>query len=203
MALSLEPSQLIQFFTAMSPLLLAFLLVVVSLFNQDVKGLVYLGGVLLGSFAWLIMLFLIKSPTNPDRADSCNMINWPFNITAYNNPNYSSYFIAFTIAYLVLPMYFNEQMNWTVLVFLLTLFVADAYSSVSKKCTPVSGPVIGSIIGLLMGGMWFTVFHATGNDDLLYFQEMLSNNVVCKRPEKQTFKCSVYRKGELISSSII
>ena len=121
MALSLEPSQLIQFFTAMSPLLLAFLLVVVSLFNQDVKGLVYLGGVLLGSFAWLLMLFLIKSPTNPDRADSCNMINWPFNITAYNNPNYSSYFIAFTIAYLVLPMYFNEQMNWVVLVFLLTL----------------------------------------------------------------------------------
>ena len=97
MALSLEPSQLIQFFTAMSPLLLAFLLVAVSLFNQDAKGLVYLGGVLVGSFAWLSMLFLIKSPTREDRADSCNMINWPFGITAFNNPNYSSYFIAFTI----------------------------------------------------------------------------------------------------------
>ncbi len=203
MALSLEPSQLIQFFTAMSPLLLAFLLVAVSLFNQDAKGLVYLGGVLVGSFAWLSMLFLIKSPTREDRADSCNMINWPFGITAFNNPNYSSYFIAFTIAYLILPMYFNDQMNWTVAVFLLVLYVSDAYSSVSKKCTPVSGPVIGGIVGLLMGGAWFTLFHATGHDDLLYFQEMLSNNVVCKRPGKQTFKCSVYRKGELISSSII
>ena len=87
MALSLEPSQLIQFFTSMSPLLLAFFLVAISIFNQDAKGLVYLGGVLVGSFAWLLMLFLIKSPTYEDRADSCNMINWPFNITDYNNPN--------------------------------------------------------------------------------------------------------------------
>lgn len=203
MALSLEPSQLIQFFTAMSPLLLAFFLVAISIFNQDAKGLVYLGGVLVGSFAWLIMLFLIKSPTNPDRADSCNMINWPFNITAFNNPNYSSYFIAFTMAYLILPMYFNNQVNYMVLVFLLVLFVSDAYSSVVKKCTPVSGPIIGAIIGLLTGSGWFTMFHATGHDDLLYFQEVMSNAVVCKRPEKQTFKCSVYRKGELISSSVI
>ena len=203
MALSLEPSQLIQFFTSMSPLLLAFFLVAISIFNQDAKGLVYLGGVLVGSFAWLLMLFLIKSPTYEDRADSCNMINWPFNITAFNNPNYSSYFIAFTMAYLILPMYFNDQMNWVVTIFLLVLYFADSYSSVVKRCTPVAGPIIGGIIGILMGGAWFTMFHATGHDDLLYFQELLSNNVVCKRPEKQTFKCSVYRKGELISSSII
>ena len=203
MALSLEPSQLIQFFTAMSPLLLAFLLVVISLFNQDAKGLIYLGGVLVCSFAWLMMVFLIKSPTYEDKADSCNVIGWPFDITSYNNPNYSSYFIAFTMAYLILPMYFNDQMNWLVLIFLLILFVSDSYSSVVKRCTPTSGPVIGGIIGLMMGGAWFTLFHATGHDDLLYFQEMLSNNVVCKRPNKQTFKCSVYRKGELISSSLV
>ena len=203
MALSLEPSQLIQFFTSMSPLLLAFFLVAISIFNQDAKGLVYLGGVLVGSFAWLLMLFLIKSPTYEDRADSCNMINWPFNITAYNNPNYSSYFIAFTMAYLILPMYFNDQMNWVVTIFLLVLFFADSYSSVVKRCTPKAGPVIGGIVGILMGGAWFTMFHATGHDDLLYFQEVMSNAVVCKRPEKQTFKCSVYRKGELISSSVI
>ena len=202
MALSLEPSQLIQFFTSMSPLLLGFFLVAISIFNQDAKGLIYLGGVLIGSFAWLIMLFLIKSPTYENRADSCNMINWPLDITAFNNPNYSSYFIAFTIAYLVLPMYYNDQMNWLVLIFLLILYVSDSYSSIMKKCTPTSGPIIGGIVGLLMGGAWFTLFHATGHDDLLYFQEVLSNNVVCKRPAKQTFKCSVYKGGQLISEKI-
>ena len=203
MALSLEPSQIISFFTALSPILLGFFLVVVSIFNQDPKGLVYLGGVLVGSFFWLIMLFLVKNPSDENAADSCNLINWPFNITAYNNPNYSSYFIAFTLAYLLLPMYFNKQMNWMVLIFLLVLFFADAYSNVVKKCTPSSGPFLGGIVGLLTGALWFTFFHATGNDQLLYFQELLSNNVICKRPEKQTFKCAVYRKGELVSSNLV
>ena len=203
MPLSLEPSQLITFFTALSPLLLGFFLVTISIFNQDAKGLVYLGGVLVGSFGWLVMLFLVKSRTFEDAAESCTLIAWPFNITAYNNPNYSSYFIAFTLAYLLLPMYFNNQMNWLVFIFLLVLFISDAYSSVVKRCTPSSGPLLGALIGILMGGLWFTLFHATGHDDLLYFQEMLSNNVVCKRPEKQTFKCAVYRKGELVSSNIV
>ena len=57
MALSLEPSQLITFFSSLSPILLAFFLVVISIFNQDPKGLVYLGGVLVGSFVWIMMLF--------------------------------------------------------------------------------------------------------------------------------------------------
>lgn len=203
MALKLEPSQLISFFTALSPLLLSFFLVMTSLFNQDPKGLVYLGGVLLGSFIWLMMLFMIKSPPNEHKAESCNLINWPFNISNYNNPNYSSYFIAFTIAYLLLPMYFNNQMNWVIFIFLLLLFSADAYTNITKKCTPISGPLIGCIIGLLTGSLWFTIFHSSGHDDLLYFQETLSNNVTCGRPNKQTFKCAVYKKGELISSSLM
>ena len=203
MALSLEPSQLISFFTTISPLLLGFFLVTISIFNQDPKGLVYLGGVLVGSFVWLMMLFLVKSRTFETASESCNLINWPFNITAYNNPNYSSYFIAFTLAYLLLPMYFNGQMNWVVFIFLLLLFISDAYSNIVRKCTPNSGPFLGAIVGLLTGSLWFTLFHSSGHSDLLYFQEILSNNVVCKRPEKQTFKCAVYKKGELIASNIV
>jgi hypothetical protein len=28
----------------------------------------------------------------------------------------------------------------------------------------------------------------------------VSNNVVCSRPKKQTFKCAVYKNGELIKN---
>ena len=37
---------------------------------------------------------------------------------------------------------------------------------------------------------------------LLYFDEFISNNVVCSRPTEQTFRCSVYKNGELISNNI-
>ena len=206
MALSLHPKQIVLFLTAVSPLLLAFFLVIASLFNQDVKGLVYLGGVLLGSIIWFMAAKMSGQPTDEDitnSADSCNILDLPYGLGTYTNPNYSSYFIAFTMAYLVLPMYFNDQINWAIFIFLLVLFFADAYSNVVKRCTSSVGTFFGAIIGLLTGTMWFTVFHSTGNDSLLYFQELLSNRVFCQRPKKQTFKCSVYKNGELVSSEIM
>jgi hypothetical protein len=47
------------------------------------------------------------------------------------------------------------------------------------------------------------LFHVSGYDSLLYFDELESNNVTCSRPSKQTFKCSVYKNGELISSNVV
>ena len=49
--------------------------------------------------------------------------------------------------------------------------------------------------------MYFFILVVLGKE-FLYFNELGSNNVVCKRPSEQTFKCSVYKNGELISSNI-
>ena len=66
----------------------------------------------------------------------------------------------------------------------------------------VGGAVLGSLIGLVLGAIWFTIFQTAGYDSLLYFNELASNNVQCSKPSKQTFKCSVYKNGELVSSNI-
>ena len=42
------------------------------------------------------------------------------------------------------------------------------------------------------------MFYATGNDKMLYFNEILSNKVICGRPSESTFKCAVYKNGELL-----
>ena len=157
MALSLHPKQIVLFLTAVSPLLLAFFLVIASLFNQDVKGLVYLGGVLLGSIIWFMAAKMSGQPTDEDitnSADSCNILDLPYGLGTYTNPNYSSYFIAFTMAYLVLPMYFNDQINWAIFIFLLVLFFADAYSNVVKRCTSSVGTFFGAW-GALRNGEFF------------------------------------------------
>ena len=89
-------------------------------------------------------------------------------------------------------------MNYGVLAALLGLFVMDAMSKVGSKCTTSVGVLLGGLVGLVLGGLWYTLFHSTGHDSLLFFDEVASNNVVCSRPAKQTFKCSVYKNGELI-----
>ena len=58
MAMQLSFSNLLQFFAAISPILLAFCLVMISLFNSDIKGMVYLGGILI---ACLINLFILNT----------------------------------------------------------------------------------------------------------------------------------------------
>jgi hypothetical protein len=200
MGMRLSASNLFQFFSTISPILLGFFLLMISLFNLNIKGLVYLGGILIGSFIWILLVNLIKFPAFQDRHATCDLIDWPFNQSAFNSPSYTSYFIAFTFIYLFLPMYYSEEINYGVVIFILILFFSDAITKVNKLCTPPSGPMIGGLLGLFLGFGWFSILHSSGHDDLLYFNEMNSNSVVCKRPEKQTFKCAVYKNGKVIKN---
>lgn len=197
------PSNLLQLFALISPLLLGFLLVMSSLFNQDIKGLVYLGGVLLATVINLFLMSMIDSKKDlANESAMCDIITLPLNLSSYNSPSISSLFIAFTTAYLVLPMKYNNQMNYVVLAFLLCLFALDAYTNINNKCTTPGGSILGGLVGVVLGAAWFAIFHYTGYSSLLYFDELMSNKVVCARPSKQTFKCSVYKNGKLISSNI-
>jgi hypothetical protein len=96
----------------------------------------------------------------------------------------------------------NNQMNYPIISALLGLFIIDSITRISNKCTTVGGSVLGALVGFMLGSMWYTVFHAIGSDELLYFDEMDSNAVRCEKPSKQTFKCSVYKNGKLVSSNI-
>lgn len=202
MTIAFTTSNIFQLFSAISPLLLGFFLVMSSLFNLNLKGLVYLAGVLLASAINILLMQVIKNPKSPGRNFACNMIEYPDVMTSYDSPSISSVFIAFTTAYLVLPMNYNEQMNYPVLACLLFLLGMDGYNKVRLSCTPTSGVIFGSLFGFLLGSIWYLIFHKGGYDSLLYFDELKSNKVMCSKPSKQTFKCSVYKNGQLVSSNI-
>jgi hypothetical protein len=202
MAIDLTLSNVLQFFSFISPTLLIFFLFMSSLFNQNLKGLVYIAGILLASISNIFFMNLIGSASDPNEAFSCSVFDIPY-VSQFNSPYPSSLIIAFTIAYLVLPMKYNNQMNYAVLAFLLCLLGVDILTKVQNKCTTYAGAVMGGLVGFLLGTIWYILFHATGFDSLLYFDELRSDNVVCSQPTKQTFKCSVYRGGELISSNVV
>jgi len=199
--IQLTLSNMMQLSSLLAPVLLAFFFVMLSILNQNIKGLVYIAGVLLATVINIPIMNLIKSPISPDASLTCNLVEIPF-LTNYNSPAPSSLLIAFTFAYLFLPMKANNQMNFAVISALLVLFAMDAVTRITGKCTTVSGTVIGGLVGVVFGTIWYTVFHAVGADYLLYFDELDSNNVVCSKPSKQKFKCSVFKNGQLISSNI-
>jgi len=201
MAIELTMSNMLQFFSFLSPTLLVFFMFMSSLFNQNLKGLVYLAGLLIASLINIFFMNMIGSGRDENEAFSCSIFDIP-HISQYNSPYPSSLIIAFTVAYLVLPMKYNNQMNYAVLGFLLLLLGIDILTKVENKCTTYAGSILGGLVGFLLGTIWYIFFHGAGFDSLLYFDELRSDNVVCSKPTKQTFKCSVYKNGELISSNI-
>ena len=94
-------------------------------------------------------------------------------------------------------------MNYVVLIFLLCLLGVDIMTKVQNKCTTYPGTILGALVGFLFGAVWYILFYSMGYSSLLYFDELRSDNVQCSMPTKQTFKCSVYKNGQLISSNTV
>lgn len=199
--IQLSFSNMIQLVSALAPLLVGSFFIMLSLLNQNVKGIVYLAGAVLATVLNIFVMNQIGSPVAPNASMLCNLVELPY-LTKFNSPSPSALFIAFTFAYVFLPMRYNNQMNYPVIITLLCLLALDSVSKIKGKCTTAGGSVLGSLLGFVFGALWYSLFHGMGYDSLLYFDEMDSNNVVCSKPSKQTFKCSVYKNGELVSSNI-
>ena len=190
-----------QLISALAPILIAFFLLMLTCMNQNFKGLVFIAGAILALFFNIPIMNAVQSLKFPDASPSCSLVDIPF-LTGYNSPSNSSLFIAFTFAYLFIPMSYTNQINYPVVISLLSLFAIDSATRIVNKCTTLSGSILGGLIGFALGFLWFSIFQAAGANNLLYFNEMDSNVVRCERPTKQTFKCSVYKNGLLVSSNI-
>ena len=119
----------------------------------------------------------------------------------YISPAFNTFFLAFTLLYLYMPMQYFSNINYPVLIFLTGLIILDAATKVSKACTNFGGIVFGFLLGALAGIIYFVTWYYSGHEDLLYFNVEPSNNVVCARPKQQTFKCFVYKNGEIIGQA--
>lgn len=200
MGMELTFTNLFQFISVISPFLLGFFFIMTSIFNQDIKAFVYLGGLLLATIVNVFLMNIIKQETQDNKKPICDLINMPFGMSFYNAPALNSMYIAFTMAYLFLPMFANNEINYGLISFIFILFIIDAVNKVMNYCTNYIGVITGLFVGLLMGSVWYTIFKSSGNSNLLYFEEVSSNKVYCSKPKKQTFKCSVYKNGELIKT---
>ena len=187
----------------LSPMLIGFFMIMVSIMNENVKGIVYIAGALLA----LTLNYPIQSALDIKSTPAAGMelVCSPFafeGLGSYSSPASSSLFIGFTLAYLLLPMWVNQVFNYGVVSTLSVLLLSDAYARVHVNCTSVSGAVLGAVIGAVFGTLWYVVLRMGKADHLLYFGELDSNALRCDMPKKQTFKCSVYKNGQLISSHL-
>jgi hypothetical protein len=187
---------------SMYPIFIVTFLVIASLFNLRLNGLIYLLGIIITfGICWITAILPIgdeRIRVSPITCDFFSTFGYP-----YKNPSFQAAVTSFTFIYLLLPMLQNVVLlNPVVISFTAIFAIINMVYLVKTTCASIGGILLGSGIGLLLGSIWFAIFWSS-NKSLLFYNELVSNNVICNKPSSQRFKCSIYRGGELISSSVV
>ena len=113
----------------------------------------------------------------------------------YSSPSLNSTIIAYTSAYLIFPMKMNNEINGGLLAFLIILLGFNGVFEYNALCTSIGGIILGGVVGVIFGLLYYSIIAMSGHKDLAYFSEILSNNTKCSKPGKQRFKCVTYNRS--------
>lgn len=192
---------IILFLSYISPVLLGFFMVMTSAFNQDMKGVIYLIGVIVVTSIGIILrnMFKIEGHTHP----ICNLIDIPgANSGGYTTPVFSTLIVAFTFIYLGFPMFENGA-NVPVLISLSTLLGMDILVNFYHNCygdRSVFNLLISTVFGATLGIGYYYLVNLITDGKQTYFSDLPSNQVVCRKPKAETYKCRVYKNGRLLKT---
>jgi hypothetical protein len=119
----------------------------------------------------------------------------------YGNSTFSSFVFAFTITYLFIPMFTHGDVNFWLLSALLIFAMLDIYVKYYNKCSVQFGDTFLNVLsGCLSSVLIISLMYSGGSSDYLFFNELSSTREMCSLNRNQTFKCSVYKNGQLLSS---
>ena len=184
------------FLSLISPYLIVLVLLLNSIINSNIKGLIYLFGIIILFF--IVYLFQSSINITSEAIPSyCKLFS--SSIPYYSIPSFNSAVFLFTLVYMVIPMFSSNVINLPFICILLILFAVDATIRSQNKCTNLIGVFFGGIIGIIIGVIWYLIISSNA-PELLYYDDLISNKVACSRPTQQKFKCSVYKNGQLLQS---
>lgn len=182
-----SPSSNIGVLVFIGPYILISFFLLLSIFNSNLKGLMYVFGVI---FLTPIVLALSKLILPNENMKPFNFFGDLLN----DIPTFSSSLYSYTFFYLLAAMIGSNIINMGLVVFILLMAAADAGIRLRYKSTTQKGIFFGFIIGAIVGMIWYIVMSQAG-PKFLYFEEYVSNKVACGVPKKQGFKCRLYKNG--------
>ena len=192
-----QPFNIIIWLSFFSPIILSIVMLSLSFVFQNFKGFIFLG-YLLGVCLIRNYVYVLNGAETL-KADNtiCSSIQY----SKYGNPTFSAFVFAFTIMYISFPMFSNGEVNFWIFGGLLAYFFLDMFIKVYKKCVVKTGDLfLNVLLGLASSALIVTLMYAGGSSKFLFFNETSSTKEVCSVPSKQTFRCSLFQGGELISS---
>lgn len=177
----------------LAPFILVSFFTLSSLFNSDIKGIIFLAMLLLDCFVTMIIGNMLPTQPieNPNLNGVCNAMtltntgplskNLPLNINIF----------SFTLAYLAYIIFKYELImtNIPTIVAFSLFILYQLYWNTANNCSSFLYSFVSLGIGFGLGWVMSMLIDNAGIVELQYFNG-LKNKEVCKRANKQNFKCS-------------
>lgn len=185
-----------------SPIIISCSILIFSIFSMSVgKGLFYLFWLLVVTFLRIGVLWIIpgSNPYMKYNNEVCTIGEF----LPYDNVCYSTYILLFTFFYLTMPMYISNNINYILITFFCIYIIFDILVKLVNGCIPSSVYIFGNLVGGAgLGAAISAMIYSSPIRNYLFINETSSDKEVCSMPSKQTFKCSVYKNGELVNSTM-
>ena len=110
---------------------------------------------------------------------------------------------GYTFSYLLYTIvkYNYVNKNIPTIVFFPILILFDMLWNVKNSCYSIWQLGASLVIAVLFGLLWSYIIDKTNSKYLQYFVGV-NNKEVCSKPSASTFKCAVYKNGQLISNNM-
>jgi hypothetical protein len=193
-----NPKNLTKFMVFFSPVILATVIFSMTFIFQNPKGFIY-----------LFLFFLVtaarnmlapssdENAQNPTRDNICTMIKY----SDKSNIGYIIFIATFTAIYMFWPMIYKNDFNYLAVGGFMAYFITIIWVLVSSKCINGTNAFLNGFAGALTGAVILIIAALMNLNNYLFFNEISTNKDVCSMPSKQTFKCSVYKNGELVQTT--
>ena len=186
-------------FFRLSPFIIVSYFTLQSILNQDLKGVIYLIGLIVTSFVvYLIASVLPEEPVSKDSSDlmkvKCSQLTIGSSQPISKLPLSQTVF-GYTLTYLSYFIGVNNLQSQNVPIFILfpLLILGDIFWSTTNRCSSPKYLLISLIISSIVGLLWAMLIESTGVGGFAYLTG-IANKDVCSRPTKSLYKCRSIKK---------
>ena len=198
-------------FFRLAPFIIVSFFTLQSVFNQDIKGIIYLVGLLLACFASTMvgnipglqkMTSVYSNGIPASFNQMCQFIELSKNGPISKLP-LGQTVLGYTFTYLlyIILKYNLSSQNIPTLILFPILIVGDYFWNLTHSCANAAALIIALVLGSIFGILWGYIIDSTGKVDLQLFNG-ISNAEVCSRPSRTIYRCRS-RKGKTTNSQPI
>jgi len=176
------------------PYVLIGFFLLLSIFNQNLKGVAYLVGicVLFTISGGVSKMLEVSSFSNNRKCGDHGVFHQSKGLP----PGTLVY--VFSFFYLITPMVTTGIVNMPLLVSLALMTIVDATVNLRDKCTELSFIMIAIVFASIIGTLWSVLIYSVKRELAYHTDYISTNKLACSLPSKQKFKCVVKKNGEII-----